>query len=748
DLNAHLISYSDHHIAVEVRGDNGEPLWAVPGVYGWPDNAQKHLTWDLLKSLCNTIHVPLVLFGDFNEIIWDVEKERGVARGEGKMEAFRDTVDICGLRDLGYKGIHHLPIYKSDHAPILLVAERGHNNRRKEKRFNFEALWLSNEGCKNTVKEAWLSGVGSSISEKLNSCSVHLSKWAENTFGDIKKRIKHKEKELKEWKNYAPDAPTIERCRVIVRELDELHRLEESYWHAPARANELRDGDKSTSYFHHKASQRRKKNEIKKMEDENDVIKKSREEIGDIINAYFTNMFTSSHPTGMEEATAGLSSMVTERLEWRVGNGTSINVRDDAWLPGDTQLRVPTPNMESPADLRVADLLDAERGEWCEEKIELHLSNEDANLVRQIPLSSRLPADVRYWWPTSDGVYTTKSGYWMGRIGHLRDWVTMFGGEAGDLWKRVWSLGGPPKLSHFVWRAYVGALATRERLFKRHIIQDRWCGQCNNAPETIPYAIFWCPMVQKVWDHVPFKTELLEAPQESFMSILQWMVQKVSREGVLMFTTIAWAAWTYRNSVVFDNAWRNMEEGAAGFVRMVEDVCPPRAPAQVPTRGEWRAPPTGVVRINTDAEVREGRGVGLGVALRNERGQLLGVGVRRIGGTFRPELAEAWAASFGVEVARRLKYARVELECDAINVVKDVISRKVGKGTGDLLIEDIIHLSESFTSFEMFHIRRNGNIVAHLAARLEPVNGVEQIFVNSFPQGIQTLAELDTIYIY
>ncbi|KAL2940776.1 hypothetical protein RDABS01_029126 [Bienertia sinuspersici] len=371
--------------------------------------------------------------------------------------------------------------------------------------------------------------------------------------------------------------------------------------------------------------------------------------------------------------------------------------------------------MESPADLRVADLLDAERGEWCEEKIELHLSNEDANLVRQIPLSSRLPADVRYWWPTSDGVYTTKSGYWMGRIGHL-------------------------------------PLATRERLFKRHIIQDGWCGQCNNAPETIPHAIFWCPMVQKVWDQVPFKTELLEAPQESFMSIFQWMVQKVSREGVLMFTTIAWAAWTYRNSVVFDNPWRNMEEGAAGFVQMVEEYkkyaaaafCPPRAPSQVPTRGEWRAPPTGVVRINTDAEVREGRGVGLGVALRNERGQLLGVGVRRIAGTFRPELAEAWAASFGVEVARRLKYARVELECDAINVVKDVISRKVGKGTRDLLIEDIIHLSESFISFEMFHIRRNGNTVAHLAARLEPVNGVEQIFVNSFLQGIQTLAELDT----
>lgn len=60
--------------------------------------------------------------------------------------------------------------------------------------------------------------------------------------------------------NTLPDANTIEKCKALSRELDELHRLEESYWHTGAHANELGDGDKNTKYFHHKANRRKIQN--------------------------------------------------------------------------------------------------------------------------------------------------------------------------------------------------------------------------------------------------------------------------------------------------------------------------------------------------------------------------------------------------------------------------------------------------------------------------------------------------------
>lgn len=43
-----------------------------------------------------------------------------------------------------------------------------------------------------------------------------------------------------------PDATVLTECNTVAAELDEIHRMKESYWHARARANELRDGDKNT----------------------------------------------------------------------------------------------------------------------------------------------------------------------------------------------------------------------------------------------------------------------------------------------------------------------------------------------------------------------------------------------------------------------------------------------------------------------------------------------------------------------
>ncbi|KAL2899875.1 hypothetical protein RDABS01_024957 [Bienertia sinuspersici] len=365
NVNAHLISFSDHHIAVEVRGGNNEPLWAAVGVYGWADNMSKHLTWKLMREIKEYATIPIVFFGDFNEILSETEKEGGASRDERRMDAFRETVDVCLLRDLGFTGsmftwqrgndpvrvirerldrfracvewcalfpwcsVRHFSIYKSDHAPILLSADTQRLWRNGGKRFTFEALWLANGGCEGVVKEAWGGNAGASISTKLDTCASELSLWAKKTFGDVKKRIKEKERELKEWQGRVPDGPMLERCKEIVGELDDLQRLEETYWHARARANELRDGDKNTSYFHHKASQRRRRNFIKELEDSEGNVRKEEGAIGDIITSYFTNMFTSSNPSGFDEALVGIDNMVTEDMNASlVVEPTAEEIRD------------------------------------------------------------------------------------------------------------------------------------------------------------------------------------------------------------------------------------------------------------------------------------------------------------------------------------------------------------------------------------------------------------------------------------
>lgn len=57
---------------------NGERFRFI-GVYGWPDAANKHRTWDLMRALCHNVTSPVLFGGDFNEILSYDEKEgRGV----------------------------------------------------------------------------------------------------------------------------------------------------------------------------------------------------------------------------------------------------------------------------------------------------------------------------------------------------------------------------------------------------------------------------------------------------------------------------------------------------------------------------------------------------------------------------------------------------------------------------------------------------------------------------------------------
>ncbi|XP_057246803.1 uncharacterized protein LOC130589540 [Beta vulgaris subsp. vulgaris] len=327
DVNARVVPYSAHHVFVEICDGNNVPVWAAVGIYGWPETENKHRTWRLMQSLKVSSPLPMVFFGDFNEILHGSEKDGGVARREILMDAFRETIEGCDLRDLGFRGstftwqrgndpdtlirerldrflasedwcalfpyswVRNFPIYKSDHAPILLSADVAPPRRSRKKLFYFEALWLSKPKCQEVVRQAWESEAGTGIEGRIAACAASLGTWAATTFGDLKKKVKDKEAELELWQNKPPDGVMLERCRGLVSELDELHRLEESYWHARSRVNELKDD---------------------KYRDVDGVLKTDEEEIGDVISNYFMDIFSSSSPSGFDDALAGLSRKVCD----------------------------------------------------------------------------------------------------------------------------------------------------------------------------------------------------------------------------------------------------------------------------------------------------------------------------------------------------------------------------------------------------------------------------------------------------
>ncbi|KAL2941643.1 hypothetical protein RDABS01_029993 [Bienertia sinuspersici] len=263
-------------------------------------------------------------------------------------------------------------------------------------------------------------------------------------------------------------------------------------------------------------------------------------------------------------------------------------------------------------------------------------------------------------------MYTTKSGYWLGRLGHVSGWAQRIGGTDDATWRAIWNLGGPPKVSHFLWRACTGL---RERLNKGELLR--------------------C-------------------------------------------VTMAWACWSFRNSAVFANPWGDLQKGVMGFLRLVEDyghysraVFTHLEQPAAPSRTAWCVPTAGNVKINVDAAVFNGGGVGLGAVVRSETGSVLAVVVQRRMARWKADMADALATRFGLSIARRLGYTRVELESDALSAVKAIHLGSFGRTPKDLVLEDAYVTSLLFDYFSCNHIKRAGNVVAHFAARLPPSNGEE-----------------------
>uniref|UniRef100_A0A803LGQ4 CCHC-type domain-containing protein n=1 Tax=Chenopodium quinoa TaxID=63459 RepID=A0A803LGQ4_CHEQI len=178
------------------------------------------------------------------------------------------------------------------------VLEENNNLASQSEKKMKTALWLSQEECGSVVAQGWSDSAGLTMARRVAVCGVKLASWAALTFGSVKKRIKEGEEKLKELKTGVMDGAKLEECNSIAIDLEALYKLEESYWYARARLNELRDGDKNTKYFHHKASQRKVQNRIKGLFDENGEWFEERADLERLISAYFSNLFATSSPTG------------------------------------------------------------------------------------------------------------------------------------------------------------------------------------------------------------------------------------------------------------------------------------------------------------------------------------------------------------------------------------------------------------------------------------------------------------------
>uniref|UniRef100_A0A803P3X8 Reverse transcriptase domain-containing protein n=1 Tax=Cannabis sativa TaxID=3483 RepID=A0A803P3X8_CANSA len=330
-------SYTVSHIDALVENGLGF-TWRFTGFYGSPDPGGRKFSWQLMEKLRNMVNGAWICGGDFNEIVKGSEKKGGGPKQESQMSAFRRAISYCNFKEIKMEGGEFtwcngrqsklvfekldrvlanpewftkfgdtsatlLPWWNSDHRPLVLNGNIGNNQASKETRwrtrFHYEQAWAAEEECGKIIESVWLDGSNwgdpHGLRSQINHCGEILKDWNKDKKAELRARTKKLKEELKVVSS-STDEKDWQHRRKVERDLNAVEEKEEILWRQRSRAIWLAHGDRNTKYFHHKASQRKKKNTIKGLFDEQRRWCTKENEIEDILIGYYTDLFSSTGP--------------------------------------------------------------------------------------------------------------------------------------------------------------------------------------------------------------------------------------------------------------------------------------------------------------------------------------------------------------------------------------------------------------------------------------------------------------------
>ncbi|KAK5818384.1 hypothetical protein PVK06_023320 [Gossypium arboreum] len=228
------------------------------------------------------------------------------------------------------------------------------------------------------------------------------------------------------------------------------------------------------------------------------------------------------------------------RLCWRVGTGWNINIEEDVWAQDDEHLLIKK-IVSNPDLLKVADLIDCTNRSWKTELIKGTFSEVDAQRILQISLA-RLPQDDFLAWrgePT--GEYTVRSGYRLLLHGNSINNNGYNPSENRKCYKNLWKSDLPSKLKITAWRATL-----KSNLRTKRLITDDVCPRCKQEVENRNHVFRDCTVSKETWNSLNFIWPVNLVDLE-FMEWFTWIVSNSSMDICRSFLYTIWAIWLARN---------------------------------------------------------------------------------------------------------------------------------------------------------------------------------------------------------
>ncbi|KAK6162266.1 hypothetical protein DH2020_002107 [Rehmannia glutinosa] len=228
----------------------------------------------------------------------------------------------------------------------------------------------------------------------------------------------------------------------------------------------------------------------------------------------------------------------------------------------------------------------------------------------------------------------------------------------------------------------------------RGIEVDTVCTRCGLEMETVGHALRDCPWSELLWAISPLRLSLPAVDLRG--SLADWIEnfkKQGNAEGAELFAMNLWGVWWARKHLVFNGKNLTQQQVVEQVMKRLDEhrgVADHQRISSVLTVSDtWVPPEQGIYKLNSDASIREGGGIGVGMIIRDSRGQTFQSLIQHFPREYEVDVAEAIACREGLIFARNLGLKSVVVETDCSNLyykLKRKTEVKISHTWGILLV--------------------------------------------------------------
>ena len=196
----------------------------------------------------------------------------------------------------------------------------------------------------------------------------------------------------------------------------------------------------------------------------------------------------------------------------------------------------------------------------------------------------------------------------------------------------------------------------------------------------------------------------------------------VNLECVARLVMISWKVWQSRNEWHLNGVmhsgkqlvFRAMQHWVEFLAANEGDVLSNSTAQPV----YWSPPPLGLYKVNVDAATfKDIRATGIGVVIRDSLAKVAAILCRKLDASLSPLEAESKALEAGILFAQCRGCSAVVLEGDSLVLINALAGSSPSPSTVASVIQGVLELCMGFSQIQFSHVKRQGNVSAHLVVK-------------------------------